>query len=137
MNNETNNTMNSNSYTRFLKSCHKFHEEYNKEVKDKLYDKFGDKFESDEDKQALDEFFAGLCTKPDIALKTCAPKKKRAPTAYNLFMKDMIMKLRQEHPTIDKKELMSMGAQEWQKQKQLKLNQNTKPPQTTSKSKGK
>lgn len=123
--------MNSTSYTKFLKSFHKFHEEYNKEVKEKLTEKFGDKFESEEDKQALDEFFASLCTKPDMGMKSCAPKKKRAPTAYNLFMKDMIMKLRQEHPTIDKKELMSLGAKEWQKQK---LEQQ-KPAPKTSKSK--
>ena len=35
-------------------------------------------------------------------------------------MKEMITKLRAENPDIEKKELMSMGAREWQK---LKLKQ--------------
>ena len=47
------------------------------------------------------------------------------------------MKLRQEHPDIDKKELMSMGAKEWQKQKADKLEAATKPAAPEKKSKSK
>ena len=71
--------------------------------------------------QKIDDALATCIAKPDMSMKGSGPKKKRAPTEYNLFMKDMIMNLRLEHPEIDKKELMSMGAKEWQLQKLQKV----------------
>lgn len=103
------------SYQKFLKNFYKFVEDYNKEVREKVENTLPNL--SDDDKQKLEELFSTLITKADLCSTKAAPKKKRAPTAYNLFMKDMITDLRKKHPTIDKKDLMSMGAKEWQKQK--------------------
>jgi uncharacterized protein YdiU (UPF0061 family) len=129
--------MNATSYTKFLKAFHKFQEEYNKEVSAKLVEVLGLQ-ENEEACQKINEVLAASIAKPEASgSKAGAPKKKRAPTEYNLFMKERIMKLRQEHPDIDKKELMSMGAKEWQKQKADKLEAATKPAAPEKKSKSK
>lgn len=44
-------------------------------------------------------------------------KGKRAPTKYNLFMREAIKTIRQENPTMEKTELMKRGAEMWQQQK--------------------
>jgi hypothetical protein len=109
--------MNTTSCQKFFKNFHKFTEDYNKEVLEKVVTTLS---LNDEDKTKLTELFSTLSSKADFmagGVKS-APKKKRAPTAYNLFMKDMIKELLQKHPDIDKKELMSMGAREWQSKKQ-------------------
>lgn len=102
------------SYQKFLKNFYKFVEDYNKEVKEKLIEVLA---LDDDAKQKLEDLLSSHITKADLCSTKAAPKKKRAPTAYNLFMKDMITDLRKKHPLIDKKDLMSMGAKEWQKQK--------------------
>lgn len=106
--------MNTTSYHKFVKGFNKFVEDYNKELLEKITSTL---VISDEDKTKLTELFSAMYVKSDLLNTKSAPKKKRAPTAYNLFMKDMIKDLRQKYPDIDKKELMSMGAKEWQKQK--------------------
>ena len=78
------------SYQKFLKNFYKFVEDYNKEVREKVENALPNL--SDDDKQKLEELFSTLITKADLCSTKAAPKKKRAPTAYNLFMKDMIMK---------------------------------------------
>lgn len=45
-------------------------------------------------------------------------KKKRSPTAYNIFMKSSITNLKQQYPQMDKTDLMRKSAQLWQIQKQ-------------------
>ena len=109
--------MNSTSYQKFLKNFHKFTEDYNKEVLEKVTATIT---LSDEDKTKLTELFATLSSKADVLSVKNVNKKKREPTEYNIFMKHKIKELRQSHPEIDKKELMSMGAKEWQKQKATK-----------------
>jgi hypothetical protein len=105
--------MNTTSYQKFLKGFFKFTEDYNKELLEKLSDKLS---LTEEQKQQAEELMASLIVKPDTSTKSVV-KKKREPTAYNLFMKDMIKELREKHPEIDKTELMKRGAAEWQKQK--------------------
>lgn len=109
--------MNSSSYQKFLKNFYKFIEEHNKEVREKISETIT---LSEDDSKKLDELFATLVCKADMCSTKAVAKKKREPTRYNLFMKEMITKLRAENPEIEKKELMSMGAREWQK---LKLKQ--------------
>lgn len=109
--------MNSSSYQKFLKNFYKFIEEHNKEVREKISETIT---LSEDDSKKLDELFATLVCKADMCSTKAVVKKKREPTRYNLFMKEMITKLRAENPDIEKKELMSMGAREWQK---LKLKQ--------------
>lgn len=106
--------MNTTSYQKFVKNFHKFTEDYNKELLEKMCAMIT---LSDEDKSKITELFNSMNSKSEMSNQKNVTKKKRAPTAYNLFMKDMIKELRQKHPDIDKKELMSMGAKEWQKQK--------------------
>ena len=106
--------MNTTSYQKFVKNFHKFTEDYNKELLEKMCTVIS---LSDDDKSKLTELFNSMNSKSEMSNSKNVTKKKRAPTAYNLFMKDMIKELRQKHPDIDKKELMSMGAKEWQKQK--------------------
>lgn len=107
--------MSATNYTKFLKAFTKFQEDYNKDAAAKLIEVLG--LEGDELCQKVHDTLASCIAKPDAMTGKGGPKKKRAPTEYNLFMKERIMKLRQEHPDIDKKELMSMGAQDWQNQK--------------------
>jgi hypothetical protein len=109
--------MNSTSYQKFLKNFHKFTEEYNKEVLEKVNNTITI---SDADKEKLTELFATLSSKAEVLSVKNVNKKKREPTEYNKFMQTKIKELRIAHPDIDKKELMSMGAKEWQKQKAAK-----------------
>lgn len=129
--------MNATSYTKFLKAFHKFQEDYNKEVSAKLAEVLG--LQDDEAAcQKINDVLSACIAKPEASgSKGGVPKKKRAPTEYNLFMKERITKLRQEHPAIDKKELMSMGAKEWQKQKAEKLEAASKPAAPEKKNKSK
>lgn len=115
--------MNSTSYQKFVKHFGKFLDEYNKELVEKVTTTLSLK---DDQKTQLTEMLSSMTSKAELmGSHKSAPKKKRAPTAYNLFMKDMIKELRLKHPDIDKKDLMSMGAKEWQKQK-AKLEKSSK-----------
>ena len=44
-------------------------------------------------------------------------KSKRAPTTYQIFMKEEIARLKESHPKLEHKERFSMAAQNWSKQK--------------------
>jgi hypothetical protein len=108
--------MASSLYSKFLKNFQKFTEDYNKEIIEKMSEL---KFDEETQKK-FEEVLTSMVYKPDSSSSKNVVKKKREPTAYNLFMKDMIKKLREEHPDIDKTDLMKRGAQEWQKQKKIK-----------------
>jgi len=43
--------------------------------------------------------------------------EKREPSKYNLFVKDMMMKLKTDHPNKPNKEIMSMAAALWKESK--------------------
>jgi YABBY protein len=44
-------------------------------------------------------------------------KKTRAPTAYNLFMKEKMLELKESHPTLTNIERMKMAAEAWSESK--------------------
>ena len=113
--------MNTSSYTKLIKSFQKFTDDYHKELVEKITETLA---LNSEDKTKLEGMFSQLNVKVDMTGAKNVQKKKREPTAYNLFMKDMIKELREKHPTIDKTELMKLGAQEWQKLKAKKLEVN-------------
>ena len=113
--------MNTSSYTKLIKSFQKFTDDYHKELVEKITETLA---LNSEDKNKLEGMFSQLNVKVDMTGAKNVQKKKREPTAYNLFMKDMIKELREKHPTIDKTELMKLGAQEWQKLKAKKLEVN-------------
>ena len=54
-------------------------------------------------------------TKTEKTEKT--EKSKRPPTAYQIFMKEEIARLKDSHPKLEHKERFSMAAQNWSKQK--------------------
>jgi Ni,Fe-hydrogenase III large subunit len=45
-------------------------------------------------------------------------KKPRAPTAYNLFMKEKMTELKESHPSLTNIERMKMAAEAWSQSKQ-------------------
>jgi hypothetical protein len=48
-------------------------------------------------------------------------KKKREPTAYNIFMKTKLIELKESHPSLSNIERMKMAAEAWDTSK-LRLN---------------
>ena len=44
---------------------------------------------------------------------TSPPKEKRAPSEYNIFIKNALIRLKQENPDTPAKELMGKAAAEW------------------------
>jgi hypothetical protein len=52
--------------------------------------------------------------------KTVAKKAKRAPSAYNQFMKKELARLRKKHPRTKQTELMKKAAQAWRSSKRKK-----------------
>ena len=77
--------MASSLYTKFLKNFQKFTEDYNKEILEKLSELKLD----DETQKKVEEVLSSMVYKPDSSSSKNVVKKKREPTAYNLFMKDM------------------------------------------------
>jgi predicted RNase H-like nuclease (RuvC/YqgF family) len=49
--------------------------------------------------------------------KSNEEKKPRAPTAYNLFMKEKMTELKETHPTLTNIERMKMAAEAWTESK--------------------
>lgn len=49
--------------------------------------------------------------------KNTEEKKPRAPTAYNLFMKEKMTELKESHPTLTNIERMKMAAEAWSESK--------------------
>ena len=44
--------------------------------------------------------------------------EKKAPSQYNIFIKDEIAKIREENPNVDNKQLMSLAAARWKDHKE-------------------
>lgn len=51
------------------------------------------------------------------AKKNAAPKEKRAPSEYNIFIKNALIRLKKENPETPAKELMGKAAAEWKASK--------------------
>lgn len=64
----------------------------------------------DELKKLLTEAYKG-------SKKKKATTEKKEPSAYNLFIRDAIQKIRAEDPNVDKKQLMSLAAARWKEHK--------------------
>jgi hypothetical protein len=58
-----------------------------------------------------------MTKEPVVVKKERAP---RAPSAYNLYMKDEIKKLKQEHPELDNKKLFAMASSNYTAGKKAK-----------------
>ncbi len=83
--------------------------------------------------KALLEFKDTVAADPDpfstVKTKT-KPKTPRPPTAYNLFIKDTMEKLKKEHPDMANTSLMSLAATKWN---EFKQSQATTTDATTTK----
>ena len=75
-----------------------------------------DEEESEEDKPKK----KGRPTKGPKLDKDGNEKKKRAPTAYNIFVKDKSAEMRKEHPEMSAKEAFTAAAALWSSQKEVK-----------------
>ena len=49
------------------------------------------------------------------------PKEKRAPSAYNIFVKDKYAEIKAENPALDKTEIFAEIAKKWQENKKLNV----------------
>lgn len=50
--------------------------------------------------------------------------EKKAPSKYNIFIKDEIAKIREENPDVDNKQLMSLAAARWKDHKEKTQDKN-------------
>jgi hypothetical protein len=90
---------------------------------DKLAEFLATKIEFDDElREAMDEFKNSVKEEYKAVAKASAKagkgdgngeKKKRAPTAYNLFIKDKIISLKAENPSWTGKQLMSAATTAW------------------------
>lgn len=96
---------------------------------DKLAEFLATKIEFDDDmKEVFEEFKNSLkdeykaLAKPSKKGKNAdgTDKKKREPTAYNLFIRDEITRLKKENPAMAGKELMSAATTAWKEQQSKK-----------------
>jgi hypothetical protein len=112
------------------KALHALAEDVALATADKLAAFLGTKIEIDDDlKELFEEFKTSLKEEYKATAKTAtaaarkgknadgSEKKKRAPTAFNLFVKDEISRLKQENPAMTGKELMSAATAAWKKRK--------------------
>lgn len=85
-----------------------------------------DKFQIDEEDvaQFIGEYKAMLATKHKEDAKSSkkkgkssTTKEKRAPSEYNIFIKNALIRLKQENPETPAKELMGKAAAEWKASK--------------------
>ena len=83
---------------------------------DKIIEEFNKLCCSDED-YSLDELKKHLSAAYRQAGKKVVVK--REPSAYNIFMKEEITKLRTENPNTEYKDLMKLVAKKWNDNKQL------------------
>lgn len=56
-------------------------------------------------------------TKQPVVKKEEKEKKTRAPTAYNNFMKEKMLELKETHPSLSNIERMKMAAEAWSESK--------------------
>lgn len=60
--------------------------------------------------------------KSSPAAKAATPKTKRAPSAYNVFMKSEIAKVKKANPSLDHKEAFKSAAGNWKTSKENPAN---------------
>lgn len=51
-------------------------------------------------------------------------RKKKAPSAYNIFVKEAMPHLKEQFPDLSHKELFKLAAQEWSKKKASAVEEN-------------
>ena len=55
-------------------------------------------------------------------VKSTEPKEKRPPSAYNLFMKSELAKVKKAQPTLDHKQAFTAAANNWKNSKENPAN---------------
>lgn len=100
-------------------------EEVSLSTVDKLAEFLATKIEFDDDmKELFEEFKTALKEEHKATAKggkrgknaDGTEKKKRAPTPYNLFIKDEITRMKKENPALSGKELMTAATAAWKQQ---------------------
>lgn len=117
--------------TKFNKAIHALVEDASLSAVDKLAAYLDTQIEMDDDMKTLfSDFKTNLTTELKEAAKTPTPTKgakkggapavKREPSAYNLFIKENMAKIKAANPDMPAKELMKAATVEWKKAKEAK-----------------
>jgi hypothetical protein len=115
--------------TKFNKAIHTLVEDASLSAVDKLAAFLDTQIEMDDDmKQLFTDFKTNLTTELKEAAKAPAatkaskkgnaPATKREPSAYNLFIKEQMAKIKAANPDMPAKELMKAATVEWKKAKE-------------------
>jgi hypothetical protein len=73
-------------------------------------------------KELLDEFKKTIKEKVKVKNVKKGEKGKRTPTAYNIFMSEMMKKIKTENPNMSSKDIMAKTTSEW---KQMSMEEKT------------
>ncbi len=84
----------------------------------KIVDAFVSSVDTDKNDYTLDELKKLLTDAYKSGKKKRTAAEKKPPSAYNIFIKEAIAKIREENPNVDNKQLMSLAAARWKEHKQ-------------------
>ncbi len=84
----------------------------------KILSDFMSKVDSSKDDYTLDELKKLLTEAFKAGKKKKTSTEKKEPSKYNIFIKEEIQRIRQENPSVDNKQLMSMAAARWKEHKE-------------------
>lgn len=82
----------------------------------KIIDNFVSKVDTNRNDYTLDEL-KKLLTEAFKNSKKKKTTEKKEPSAYNIFIREAIQKIKEEDPNVDKKQLMSLAAARWKDHK--------------------
>lgn len=86
-------------------------------VIDELVTFFDSKMEIEDDFKELITEFKGTLKTPEKPKRVKGEKKKREPSAYNLFVRDALNELKKEHPEMPSKDRMREALKQWHEHK--------------------
>lgn len=85
----------------------------------KVVQAFVSSVDNDKNDYTLDELKKLLSDAYKVSKKKRSNNgEKKAPSKYNIFIKNEIAKIREENPEVDNKQLMSLAASRWKEHKE-------------------
>lgn len=101
----------------YVQKIVKFIQKHTEDSHKEMIEKLTNELELNEEQQAkLREIVNAIFSSQEGGKPSV--KKKRLPTAYNIFMKNSITNLKKQFPEMEKTDLMRQSAQLWQMHKQ-------------------
>lgn len=83
-----------------------------------IIDTFNSMVDKSKEDYTIDELKKILTNAYKSLKKKKTEGEKKAPSEYNLFIKEAIKKIKEENPDVDRKNLMPMAAKRWNEYKQ-------------------